>query len=180
MVQSSHLGAKKKDGTLRFCVNFSKLNAISAFDPYPKPRVDELVERLGKAKYLSTLDLCKGYWQIPLTDTSKELTAFRGPSGLYHFTVMPFGLHGAAATFQRTMDCVLRGTEDFAAAYIDGVVIYSSSWKATKCHLAKPEVSYLRYVLGGGVIKPQVDKVEAVRSCPPPTTKSFFRSLCLF
>ncbi len=156
------------------------------------PRVDELIERLGKAKYLSTLDLCKGYWQIPLTNTSKQLTAFRVPSGLYQFTVMPFGFHGAAATFQRTMDCVLRGTEDFAAAYIDDVVVYSSTWEdhmehlsdvfsrihgaglvvnATKCYLAKPEVSYLGYVLGGGVIKPQVDKVEAVRSCPPPTTK---------
>ncbi len=187
----------KKDGTLRFCVDFSKLNAVSAFDPYPMPRVDELIERLGKAKYLSTLDLCKGYWQIPLTNTSKELTAFRVPSGLYQFTVMPFGLHGAAATFQRTMDCVLRGTEDFAAAYIDDVVVYSSTWEdhmehlsdvfsrihgaglvvnATKCYLAKPEVSYLGYVLGGWVIKPQMDKVEAVRSCPPPTTKKRVRS----
>ncbi len=187
----------KKDGTLRFCVDFSKLNAVSAFDPYPMPRVDELIERLRKAKYLSTLDLCKGYWQIPLTNTSKELTAFRVPSGLYQFTVMPFGFHGAAATFQRTMDCVLRGTEDFAAAYIDDVVVYSSTWEdhmehlsdvfsrihgaglvvnATKCYLAKPEVSYLGYVLGGGVIKPQVDKVEAVCSCPPPTTKKRVRS----
>lgn len=187
----------KKDGTLRFCIDFSRLNSISAFDPYPMPRVDELVERLGNAKYLSTLDLCKGYWQIPLADSVKELTAFRVPSGLFHFRVMPFGLHGAAATFQRTMDHVLRGTEDFAAAYIDDVVVYSSSWEdhlkhlaavfskirdaglvanATKCHLAKPEVTYLGYVLGGGVIKPQLDKVEAVRSCPPPTTKKRVRS----
>lgn len=187
----------KKDGTLRFCVDFSKLNAISAFDPYPMPRVDELVECLGKAKYLSTLDLCKGYWQVPLTDTAKELTAFWAPSGPYHFKVMPFGLHGAAATFQRLMDQVLSGTEDFAAAYIDDVVIYSASWKehlhhlaevfrriqdaglvvnAKKCNLAKPEVFYQGYVLGGGVINLQVDKVNAVRSCPLPTTKKRVRS----
>jgi len=102
---------------------------------------------------------------------------------------MPFGLHGL-------QDCVLRGMEDFTAAYIDDVVVYSSSWEdhleylsavfsrihdaglgvnASKCHLEKPEVSYWGYVLGGGVIKPQVDKVEAVRSCPPPTTKKWMR-----
>lgn len=117
----------RKDGTLRFCVDFSKLNAISAFDLYPMPRVDELVERLGKARYLSTLDLCKGYWQVPLTDAAKEQSAFWAPSGLYHFKVMPFGLHGDAATFQLLMDQVLSGTEDFVAAYIDDVVIYSAS-----------------------------------------------------
>lgn len=187
----------KKDGGLRFCVDFSKLNSISAFDPYPMPRVDEMVERLGKAQYLSTLDLCKGYWQVPLTPEAQELTAFRAPSGLYHFTTMPFGLHGAAATFQRLMDQVLRGAETYAAAYIDDVIIFSSSWEehrthladvfrriseaglvvnAGKCQLARPEVCYLGYVLGGGNIKPQVSKVEAVRDCPPPTTKKGVRS----
>ena len=187
----------KKDGGLRFCVDFRKLNAISAFDPYPMPRVDDLVERLGKAKFLSTLDLCKGYWQVPLTPEAQELTAFRVPAGLFHFTVMPFGLHGAAATFQRLMDQVLRGAEDYAAAYIDDVVIYSATWgehvehlrdvfhrihqaglvvSSSKCHLAKPEVAYLGYVLGGGVVKPQLSKVDAIRRCPPPTTKRGVRS----
>ena len=187
----------KKDGGLRFCVDFRKLNAISAFDPYPMPRVDELVERLGKAQYLSTLDLCKGYWQVPLTPEAQELTAFRAPTGLFHFTTMPFGLHGAAVTFQRMMDQVLRGAESYAAAYIDDVIIHSSSWdehltrladvfqrikaaglvvNASKCQLARPEVCYLGYVLGGGNIKPQVNKVEAVQGCPPPTTKKGVRS----
>ncbi|XP_076844741.1 uncharacterized protein LOC143489530 [Brachyhypopomus gauderio] len=186
----------KKDGGLRFCVDLSKLNAVSAFDPYPMPRADELVERLGRAKFLTTLDLCKGYWQVPLSDTARELTAFRVPSGLYHFVVMPFGLHGAGATFQRLMDEVLKGTEGFAAAYID-VVIYSTSWdehvqhmqvvlqkiaeagltvNPSKCCLAKDSVSYLGYILGGGVIRPQVDKVEAVRRTPVPTTKRRVRS----
>ncbi|KAL2103054.1 hypothetical protein ACEWY4_002222 [Coilia grayii] len=187
----------KKDGGLRFCVDFRKLNAIAAFDPYPMPRVDDLMERLGKAKFLSTLDMCKGYWQVPLTPEAQEMTAFRVPSGLYQFTVMPFGLHGAAATFQRLMDQVLRGAEDYAAAYIDDVVVHSSTWEehmahlrdvfdrihqaglvvnASKCHLAKPEVAYLGHVLGGGVVKPQLSKVDAIQSCPPPTTKRGVRS----
>lgn len=187
----------KKDGSLRFCADFRKLNSISAFDPYPMPRVDDLIERLGKAKFLTTLDLCKGYWQVPLTPEAQEMTAFRVPSGLFHFTVMPFGLHGAAATFQRLMDQVLRGAEDYAAAYIDDVVVHSSTWEqhvahlrdvfdrihqaglvinASKCHIAKPEVAYLGYTLGGGVVKPQLDKVEAIQNCPPPTTKKGVRS----
>lgn len=188
----------KKDGTLRFCVDFSKLNSVSAFDPYPMPRVDELIERLGKAKYLTTLDLCKGYWQVPLTETAKELTAFLVPSGLYHFNVMPFGLHGAAATFQWLVDQVLRGMDDVAAAYLDDIVVFSATWKehlehlaevfdrlqgaglvanAKKCHIAKSEVSYLGYVLGGGSIRPQVDKVQAILSCPLPSTK---KRVCSF
>jgi len=187
----------KKDGGLRFCVDFSKLNNISAFDPYPMPRVDELVERLGKAEFLSTLDLCKGYWQVPLNTQARELTAFKAPSGLFQFKVMPFGLHGAAATFQRLMDEVLRGAEDHAAAYIDDVIIYSSSWEehlqhlsdvfrrirqaglvvnASKCQLARSEVCYLGYVLGCGTIRPQVSKVEAIRNSQPPTTKKGVRS----
>src|SRR4029434_8245823 len=89
----------KKDGTMRFCMDFRKLNSISAFDPYPMPRVDELIDRLGCAKYLTTLDLSKGYWQVPLAADTKELTAFRTPFGFYQYTMMPFGLPGAPATF---------------------------------------------------------------------------------
>ena len=183
---------KKDSNDLRFCINFIKVNSVSAFDPYPMPRVDELIERLGKAKYLTTLDLCKGYWQIPLTERAKDITAFRVPSGLYRFTMMPFGLHGAAATFQRLMDSVLRGAEAYSAAYIDDVIIYSSTWEehlqhlsdvfqriqqaglvinAKKCQLVRSEVKYLGYVIGGGEIRPQLDKIAAVQSCPPPKTK---------
>ena len=83
----------KKDGTTRFCMDFRYLNSVSKFDSYPTPRIDDLIDRLGKAKYLTTIDLCKGYWQVPLTLRSRELTAFRTPWGLYQFTVLPFGLH---------------------------------------------------------------------------------------
>ncbi|KAL7834854.1 hypothetical protein SRHO_G00291010, partial [Serrasalmus rhombeus] len=155
------------------------------------PRADELIERLGKAKVLSTLDLCKGYWQVPLSQSSRKVTAFRTPSGLYHFLKMPFGLHGAAATFQRLMDKVLKDTENFTAAYIDNVVVFSASWEEhlrhldivlkkiadagltanpKKCHLARSEVSYLGYILGGGQIQ------LAVRATPQPTTKRRVRS----
>ena len=92
---------QKKDGSLRMCVNYRRLNAITEADAYPMPRVDNLID---SAKYVTTLDLSHGYWQVPV---QQPYTAFATPYGLYQFKVMPFGLHGAPATFQRMMDNVL-------------------------------------------------------------------------
>ncbi|XP_075762946.1 uncharacterized protein LOC142819454 [Pelodiscus sinensis] len=182
----------KPDGSMRFCIDFRKVNALSRFDAYPMPRVDELLDRLGGAQYLSTLDLTRGYWQIPLSPPSREKTAFSTPFGLYHFVRMPFGLHGAAATFQRLMDRVLKTHDQFAAAYIDDIVVYSKSWaehlqhvkailqelrqagltaNPRKCHFGEKEVSYLGYTVGRGRLRPLVEKVAALRTFQPPRTK---------
>ena len=80
-----------------------RLNEVSEFDAYPMPRVDELMERLGIARYLTTLDLTTGYWQVPLTKTPREKTAFATPGGLYQYTVLPFGVHGAPAMMNRLL-----------------------------------------------------------------------------
>ncbi len=90
----------KKDGSLRFCIDFHYLNSVSKFDSFPMPRIEELIEKLGKAKFISTIDLCKGYWQVPLAPESRELTAFRTPSSIMHFRVLPFGLHGLSLPFK--------------------------------------------------------------------------------
>ena len=126
---------KKKDKTLRLCVDYRRLNARSKADAYPMPRVDELIDRVGQSRYLSALDLSKGYWQVPIEEQSKPKTALITPFGLYQFKVMPFGLQGAPATFQRLMDLVLHGMEDLAAAYLDDIVIFSSSWENHLGHL---------------------------------------------
>ena len=107
----------KPDGSVRFCVDYRRVNAVSKFDAYPMPRIDELVDRLGMATYYTTLDCTKGYWQIPLSPAAREKTAFSTPLGLYQFKVLPFGLFGAPATFQRLMDRVLRPHAAYAAAY---------------------------------------------------------------
>ncbi|CAM5132648.1 unnamed protein product [Eretmochelys imbricata] len=94
----------KPDSTMKFCNDFRRLNEISQFDGYPIPCINELVDRLGSARFLITLNLTKGYWQIPLTKEATEKTAFSTPDGLFQYTVLPFGLHGAPATFQHLMD----------------------------------------------------------------------------
>lgn len=167
------------------------------FDTYTMPRIDDLLEKIGAAKYITTLDLCKGYWQVPLEESCRPYTAFQTPAGLFHFTVMPFGLHGAPATFQRLMDRVLQGCDFCSAAYLDDVVIFSHTWEEhvqhlslvlerikkagltlnpSKCEWARQETRYLGYQLGRGEVRPQVDKMEAIQNCPRPRTKKEVRS----
>ncbi|KAL1251468.1 hypothetical protein QQF64_019264 [Cirrhinus molitorella] len=187
----------KPDGTLRFCNDFRRLNEVSEFDGYPMPRVDKLLERLGRARYISTLDLTKGYWQVRLTESSKPKTAFSTPSGHWQYRTLPFGLHGAPATFQRLMDVLLRPHQAYAAAYLDDVVIHSETWEdhltrlqrvlmelrragltanPRKCHLAQFEAKYLGFTVGRGLIQPQPTKVQAVKDTPRPLTKSQVRA----
>lgn len=128
MVQPHHHGSEA-EGTLRFCNDLRRLNEVSEFDCYPMPRVDELLDRLGRARFISTLDLMKGYRQVPLSEQAKLKTAFSTPNGHWQYQVLPFGLHGAPATFQRLMDVLLRPHQAYAAAYID-VVIHSETWEA--------------------------------------------------
>ena len=188
---------KKKDGTLRFCIDFRRLNSVSKTDAYPMPRVDDLLDELGQARFISTLDLTKGYWQVPVEKTAQAKTAFRTPFGLYQFRRMPFGLQGAPSTFQRMMDSLLVGMQDFAAAYLDDLVIFSRSWpehmlhlrrvlqklreadltvKQKKCQLAMSRCSYLGHVVGEGFVRPEHSKVDSVKQFQVPTTKSDVRT----
>ena len=187
----------KKDGTLRFCVDYRRLNAETCVDAYPMPRIDDLIDQLGQSKYITTQDLSRGYWQVPVTEKDQHKTAFTTPFGLYQFKVMPFGLCGAPATFQRMMDQILRGLETFAAAYLDDLVIFSSTWeehleqldviltrlrnagltaKPSKCQFVMTQCVYLGHVVGDGVVKPEETKVKAVQDFPVPQTKRQVRA----
>ena len=188
---------KKKDGTLRLCVDYRRLNAVSESDAYPMPRVDDLIDRLGGAGYITTLDLTHGYWQVPVSPDAKHKTAFTTPSGMLQFTRMPFGLKGAPATFQRLVDRVLQGLEEISSAYIDDIIMFSKSWadhvrhlqavfgrlkgagltaKASKCHFGVTACSYLGFVVGGGLVKPEPSKVQTVLNFPTPTDKTGVRA----
>jgi hypothetical protein len=89
----------KPDGSYRICQDFRRVNAISKADSYPIPRIEDCIDRIGHAKYVTKLDLLKGYWQVPLTERAREISAFVTPNGFYQFKVMPFGMKNAPATF---------------------------------------------------------------------------------
>ena len=111
-----------------------RLNAVSESDAYPMPRVDDLIDRLEGAGYITKMDLMSGYCQVPVSPDAKHKTAFAISSGLFHFTRMPFGLKGAPATFQRLVDRVLQGLEEISGAYIDDIIVFSKSW-ANSCRM---------------------------------------------
>ena len=175
----------KKDGGIRLYIDYRHLNSVSTVDPYPMPRIDDLIDHLGHVKYISTLNLSRGYWQVPVGALDRPKTAFTMPMGLFQFRVMPFGLSGAPATFQRMMDLLLQGTGEFAAAYIDDLVVYSDTWEAhchhlqqvlkrlsdngltakpAKCQFGMQKCVYLGYVVGNGQVCPQESKLKAVEA----------------
>lgn len=120
---------RKKDGSVRFCVDYRKLNNVTRKDSYPMPRIDDALDTLQGAKYYSSLDLRSGYWQIPMSESDKQKTAFVTPDGLFEFNVMPFGLCNAPATFERTIDSILRGLKwRTCLCYLDDVIIFSSTF----------------------------------------------------
>lgn len=153
------------------------------------------LDRLGDASFITTLDLSRGYWQVPVRQQDQHKTAFTTPYGLFQFRVMPFGLQGAPATFQRMMDVILQETHDFAAAYLDDVII--RTWedhlrhvsdilqrlqdagltvKPRKCQFAMSRCAYLGHIVGGGEVCPEDVKVQAVRDFPIPTSKKQVRA----
>src|SRR5262249_5840411 len=99
----------KKDGRLRFCIDYRRLNQVTKRDVYPLPVIDNVLSSMQGRKWFSSLDFVHGYWQVRMEDSSKEKTAFITTSGLYEFNFMPFGLTNAPATFQRMMDLLLAG-----------------------------------------------------------------------
>ncbi len=131
---------KKKDGTLRFCVDYRELNSTTKANLFPLPRIDDLLDLLGESKFFSTLDLASGYWQVRVHPDSIEKTAFVTHQGLYEFRVMPFGLKNAPAVFQRLVQRVLRGLnpEDgapFVSVYLDDILISSRTFEEHLKHI---------------------------------------------
>ena len=190
---------KKKDGSMRFCVDFRQMNDATIKDAHPLPRIDDTLESLYGAQYFTTLDLKCGYWQVPITEEDKEKTAFRTSSGqLYEFNQLPFGLCNAPATFSRLMDRTLAGLAwNICLYYLDDIIVFSATWAdhlqrlkavferlrranlklgAKKCTLAAREVSFLGYKVTPDGLEPEPKLMEAISKLPPPINVAEVRS----
>lgn len=191
---------RKKNGSWRMCVDFRQLNERSEQDAYPMPHIQPILNRLRSAKYISTIDLRNGYWQIPIKEDCRKFTAFTVPGrGLFQWKVMPFGLHSAPATFQRILDEVIsHELEEYAIAYLDDIVVYSENFQEHLCHLkkvferlykaqlrintekskfCKSELQYLGHVIGNGGIKTDPEKTRAILEFPTPSSIKEVRRL---
>lgn len=185
----------KSDHSFRFCTDFRRVNNLTKADSFPLPRMEDCVDRVGTSRYVTKLDLLKGYWQVPLTSRASEISAFVTPDAFMQYTVMAFGMRNAPATFQRLMQIVLSDVQN-CEVYLDDVVIYSMTWEdhlctlslvmkrlaeasltlnLSKCEFARAVVTYLGKIVGQGQVKPVKAKVEAVVSFPSPTNKRELR-----
>ena len=180
----------KPGGAVRFCTDYRKVNALTKTDSYPIPRIDDCIDKIGKAKFITKCDLLKGYWCVPLTERAKEISAFVTPDGLYNYRVMPFGMKNSQATFQRMMNQCL-GDLDGVGIYVDDIVIYSDTWEEhmarlcqvfdrleearltvnlSKSEFCQAKVVYLGHVVGCGEVSPVDAKVQAIVRYPAPTS----------
>ena len=190
--------AKKKDGGLRFCVDYRGLNDRTIRNSYPLPHTDDLFDRLTGARYFSKIDLRTGFYQILLAEGDCDKTAFRTRYGHFEWTVLPMGLTNAPATFQHLMNSTFRDLLDRCVlVFLDDIVVYSATLeqherdvfavlsrlqqshlfaKKSKCELFMHEIEFLGHHVGRDGLRVMADKVKSVQDWPTPCNASDVRS----
>lgn len=182
----------------RIVIDYRKLNEKTVDDRYPLPNITDVLDKLGRCNYFTTLDLASGFHQIEMNPEDITKTAFNVENGHYEFVRMPFGLKNAPATFQRVMDNVLRGLQnEFCLVYLDDIIIMSASLQEHLVHLTKVfqrlretnfkiqldkseflrrEVAYLGHIVTPEGVKPNPEKIAAIKKYPIPTTTKEIKS----
>ncbi|GFV67526.1 retrovirus-related Pol polyprotein from transposon 297 [Trichonephila clavipes] len=181
----------------RPCIDYRKLNGIIRTEYFPLPNIEERVEKVSAAKFITVFDLSKGYWQIPLSKTAQRYAAFCTSFGTYRPLRMSFGLKNAPYFFSKLMAELLNGLEDFVVPYLDDIAIFSDTWeshikhmetvlqrikrakltiKPSKCKFAQQNVKFLGHIVGQGFRTPSEIKVQAVLEFPTPRTKTQIRA----
>ena len=145
---------RKKDGSLRFCIDLRRLNARTIKDAYGLPRIEGTLDCLERSIIFTSLDLKSGYWQVEMDEASKPLTAFTvGPLGFYECKRMPFGLTNGPASFQRLMESCLRDLHlNWCIIYLDDVIVFS---KTPKEHIERLRGVFHKLFLAGLKLKPK-------------------------
>ena len=188
----------KKDGGLRLCVDYRALNRLTIKNRYPLPRIDDLLDMVGKARYFTSLDLASGYHQIRIPVEDRPKTAFRTPLGHYQWKVLVEGLTNAPSTFQRLMNDLFEPyIGKFVAVYLDDILVFSSTQeehyehlrivldilyraelycKIKKCTFMAREVKFLGHIVDEQGLRPDPDKVAVVKDWPVPTCLKELRS----
>ncbi|XP_057416627.1 uncharacterized protein LOC130711144 [Lotus japonicus] len=192
------LFVKKKDGTMRLCIDYRQLNKVTIKNKYPLPRIDDLFDQLQGAQCFSKIDLRSGYHQLKIKKEDVPKTAFRTRYGHYEFLVMSFGLTNAPAAFMDLMNRVFKPFLDhFVIVFIDDILVYSKGKeeheehlrlvlqtlrekqlfaKFSKCEFWLDTVAFLGHVVSKDGISVDPSKVEAVQNWPRPTTVKEIRS----
>lgn len=181
---------RKKDGGIRLCVDYRQLNSVTVKERYPIPVIEDELARLAGQAWFITLDLMSGYYQVPIAEESKHLTAFVTPDGQYEYNRMPFGLANAPAVFQRMMNHVL-GPARFnkATVYIDDLLIFGRTpsecmerfeevlillqkanlkLNLTKCSFLQNKIEYLGFEISSSGMRPGKAKIQSVIDFPRP------------
>lgn len=187
---------KKPDGTNRVCIDFRKINKISVVDPEPMAPIQDVLEKIGDSKYFSTIDLSKGYWQVPVADEDIQKTAFVTPDGAYECLRMPFGMVNAGATLVRGMRKILEGMDNISS-YVDDVIVYTNTWeehierlrelftrlhangftvRPTKCNLGAETTEFVGHSLSAGKKTPKDNNITKILKVSQPSTKTEIRS----
>uniref|UniRef100_A0A7I4XWY3 RNA-directed DNA polymerase n=1 Tax=Haemonchus contortus TaxID=6289 RepID=A0A7I4XWY3_HAECO len=183
---------KKKDGSLRVCLDFRPLNEVTIPDHYPLPRIDDILSKISGHKYYTTLDLASGYMQLLLSPESQEKCGWITHRGIYQFVYLPFGLKNAGAYFCRAMSRILAGLEDNCLAYLDDIVVFDKDFPSHLASLrkvfhrfrlhnikasgkklteiARSKINFLGHELSGHRYSPADRNIRAIRDFPTPTT----------
>ncbi|KAI0519672.1 hypothetical protein KFK09_007126 [Dendrobium nobile] len=192
------LFVKKKDGSLRLCIDYRELNKLTIKNKYPLPRIDDLFDQLEGASVFSKIDLRSGYYQLKVREEDIAKTTFNTRYGHFEFTVMPFGLTNAPVVFMDLMNRIFKESLDlFVIVFIDDILVYSVDErmhanhlrsvlytlkdndlyaKFSKCEFWLKSVNFLGHVIGNGEISVDQHKVQAIADWPRPTTVTEIRS----
>ena len=188
---------KKKDGNIRLCCDYRQLNKVTKIDQEGLPNIESIIADMSKGKIFTTIDLTRGFWQVPLNKHAKQFCAFRTHRGIFEWTVMPFGLINSTATFTKMMRKILPPKQN-RVHYVDDICIYTETWEEhikeleevleilrqnnltvspKKIKIGQKEIEFLGHKFYNGNIKPTEQFQRKMLDIKVPKTKKQVRSI---